>query len=187
MPFQSSSGSNKVLFWSLVALAIAMILAVAFALRGFNREMDKDSSLSNSPNMSKDDVKDVPPSEVMTEEVLMGWKRDEQNHISVTGEVLGVRAVPEQKDVKGMELDLKVSPIIDSLLYPAPDKLYRFFLSERDTKEGFSESFKVGDTVTVTSQANPTEDAYVIGEKVGKELGVMSAEKTGEGMMQSGQ
>lgn len=30
------------LFWSLVVLAIAMVLAVAFALRGFNREMSRD-------------------------------------------------------------------------------------------------------------------------------------------------
>lgn len=165
----SSSGPrNRLLFWSLVVLAIVMILAVAFALRGFNREMDKDSSPSNSPDMSKNDVKDVPLSEAMTEEILMGWKRDEQNHVFVTGEVLGVRAIPEQKDVKGMELDLKVSPVVDPLIYPAPDKVYHFFISSRDTTEGFSESLKAGDMVTITSQVAPIEEAYIIGEKVGK-------------------
>lgn len=182
MPFQSSSGSNKVLFWSLVVLAIAMVIAVAFALRGFNREMDKDSSLSNSPNISKDDVKDIPLSEAMTEEILMGWKRDEQNHVSVTGTVVGVLPIPEQKDVQGVELDLRVSPVVDPLIYPAPDKLYHFFLSNRDTIEGFSESLKVGDTVTITSQADPTEEMYIIGEKVETGEGIM---EEGAGMMKS--
>lgn len=171
MSLQFPSRSNKVLFWSLVVLAIAMVLAVAFALRGFNREMGREDMSVKISDSPQGDVTTGPLSEAMTEEVLMGWKRDEKNRIVITGKVINVQPIPEQKDVKGMELELLVSPTIDPAIYAAPDKVYRFFLSERDT-EGFFEGMKRDDTLSITAQSAPMDDAYVIATKVEKREGM---------------
>ncbi len=122
----------------------------------------------NPLGLSEDNATTVPLSEAMTEDVLMGWKRVDQGRVSVMGEVLSINTVLEQTGVKGMELSLNVHPVADPIIYPAPNKIYRFFLSEQDT-EGFSQTFKVGETLTVTAQAAPREDAYVIATKVNVE------------------
>lgn len=172
MPLQFSSRSHKILFWSLLVLAVAMVLAVAFALRGFNREMGKEDMSLKTSNSPQGGETTVPLSEAMTEEILMGWKRDANQHIVITGTATNVHAIPEQKDIQGAELDLMVSPVVDPAIYPAPDKVYHFFLSERDT-EGFAQTMKAGDRLTVTVQSAPMEDAYVIATKVEKGEGMM--------------
>ena len=176
MPLQFSSRSHKILFWSLLALAVAMVLAVAFALRGFNREMGKEDMSLKTSNSPQGGETTVPLSEAMTEEILMGWKRDASQHIVITGTIANIQTIPEQKEVKGTELDLLVSPVVDPAIYPAPDKVYHFFLSERDT-EGFAQTMKSGEMLTVTAQAAPMDDAYVIATKVEKGSGMMEKEQ----------
>lgn len=48
MSWHMPSRSNKLLFWSLIALAVAMVLAVALAFRGFNREGKQQNDVSKS-------------------------------------------------------------------------------------------------------------------------------------------
>ena len=120
-----------------------------------------------SKTPSEKDVPTVPFADVMTEEVLMGWARDEQNHVSVTGTIMEVLPIPEQEDVQGTEVKLHVVSVIDPELYPTTEKAYLYFLSNRDT-ENFFEDMAVDDVVTITSVAPPTDEAYIVGEKVEK-------------------
>lgn len=167
MSWQTSSRSKSLSFWFLILLGILAVVAVGLVLYRYNREMGEGFL-----GMSKSNTEETttPLSEAMTEEVLMGWKRDANQHIVITGTIANIQTIPEQKEINGTELDLVVSPVVDPAIYPAPDKIYHFFLSERDT-EGFAQTMKAGDRFTVTAQSAPMEDAYVIATKVEKEDG----------------
>lgn len=167
MSWQTSSRSKSLSFWFLILLGILAVVAVGLVLYRYNREMGEGFLGMSKSNTPDSEETTIPLSEAMTEEVLMGWKRDEKNAVSVTGTVINIQTIPEQEEVSGTELDLIVSPVVDPELYPAPDKVYRFFLSKRDT-EGFSETLKTGDNLTVTAQSAPMDDAYVIATKVEK-------------------
>lgn len=166
MSWQTSSRSNRVSFWFLIILGILAVAAVGLVLYRFNGDM-RGNFFEGKNNNKNDEERTVPLADAMTEEVLMGWKRDEKNRIVITGKIANVQPIPEQKDVKGMELELLVSPTVDPAIYAAPDKVYRFFLSERDT-EGFFEGMKQGDELSITAQSAPMDDAYVIAAKVEK-------------------
>ena len=154
--------SNKALFWSLVVLGVVMVVAVAFSIRKFKRDMS-DNVAKNAPGASEGSVS-VPLSDVMTEAVLMGWNTDADGFTSVSGRVKEVTARPE---VNGKWIKLVVSPVVDPKIYEAPDKVYQYLLSENDTK-GDVKSVKIGDMITVSSRSKPSEVGYLLAGKVEK-------------------
>ena len=133
---------HKILFWSLLVLAVAMVLAVAWsALHRFNQEMGKeDMSLktSNSPQVAETPV--PLRSRGQPEEEDLYWDEAGCNqHIVITGPYQYPRH-SQQKDIQGQS-DLMVSPVVDPAIYQLPAKSYHLDLSERDT-EGFVQTMK---------------------------------------------
>ncbi len=154
MTWQSSSQSNRLLFWSLVALAIAMVLAVAFAIRGFNRDVSKMDGITPSQN-TDGKTGDAP----MPESVALSQSN------ALAGFVSGVIS-KENSSEKWIELSVTTPESIPTDL---PNKratittatktaTYRFYLGEA-TDGG--KDITGGERAIVSFFGEPSEKEYV--------------------------
>jgi hypothetical protein len=162
MTWQSSSRPNRLLFWSLVALAIAMVLAVAFAIRGFNRDVSKMDGITPSQNTENTDGKtgDAP----MPEDATLSQPN------ALAGFVSGVIS-KENASEKWIELSVTTPESIPTDL---PNKratittttktaTYRFYLGEA-TDGG--KDIKGGEQTIVSFFGEPSEKEYVGAVKI---------------------
>ena len=157
------SHSNKVLFWSLVILGIAMVFAVAFALRRFNRDMSKDASMDTpSPSMTEtsEQTNAAMPESVKTPQMksLSGF----------------VSEVISQKDSSEKWIKLSVT-LPETMPTALPGKnakpialktktfLYRFYIG-KDIDGG--KAIQGGEQVMLSFLGEPSEKDYVAAGKV---------------------
>ena len=131
----SSKPHSTLLFWSLVVLSIAMILAIALALRGFNREMEQQDNVSKI---------------FQTEREVISEKTFDINEIIKTGTVT---SVIEKED----SLEKWVTLSIPSKLGEGNEEYFFYISSEIDG----GEKVQSGSSVSFTPEAPPSKEKYI--------------------------
>lgn len=146
--------SNRLLFWSLVALGIVLVLTVALALRRFNRDVSEDTSGTNAIGTSSEktaDAKELPK---------VDENRDADGYFMLTG---FISEMVVQKKAGGKTIVL-ATVIPDEKTGLLRDVSYRFFLSDKDTVG--SADIKGGESVTIHFAGSSSETSYIVAKKV---------------------
>ena len=168
MPWSTpSSGRSKLLFWSLLALAIVMILAVAFALRGFNREMatETGTDVSSAPASTET------PSDVKNAPMPDGLATPQEKSLSgFVSEVISKTDSPEKWIVLSVELPKSVPTAMPSktaaqtsIPVETVTRSYRFYLGAEVKGVG---DIQGGETANVSFFGEPSEKDYVGAETI---------------------
>lgn len=168
MNILSPSRPSRLLFWSFVVLAIVMVIAVALALRGFNREMGQvsespKSTTGNETPTSQGDAR-MTPEELeammtMTRRSLGGFVSEVIAKESTSEKWITLLVtLPEAAPV-----DMPTSKSKQSTSVQTKEYAYRFYLGE-NTPGG--NDIRGGEQVILSFFGDPSEKDYVGAEKV---------------------
>lgn len=153
-PYPSRPG--KVLFWSLVILAIVMIAVVLFALRRFNRDIANDVSEADTEMAALKNAALAMPVPDTNE------NRDTYGFFTLTG---FVSEVAIQKKAGGKAIVLS-TVILDEATGSPKNASYRFFLSDKDTAG--ATGIQGGESVTIHFSGSPSETSSIVAKAVEK-------------------
>lgn len=154
MTWQTSSKSHKVLFWSLAMFAIVMVVAVALALRAFNRETMEDTSPTTVPISSDDSF--AQKEDVLETEMISGFvsevisKKDSPEKWIKLSSPIFPTDMPDPKKTKSTTPEVK-------------NATYLFYLEEKT--EGV-ENITGGEWVNVTPLGGPSQKNYTQAKKI---------------------